>query len=153
MHQGTLFQSTWVTTYPHPLCISVHAAVRKQHGPSIQNAAWAPGPSACVYEQYGALFPPQGLHLPHTTLKFDPLHFRCVEMIKHSTYAELASDLEINKAIRYLRDQDLSAATEVLRSFEKKDSKVASAAANNLAFLYYLVRIFVVTHLQAYVYS
>lgn len=60
-------------------------------------------------------------------------------MIKQSNYAELASDLEINKAIRYLRDQNLTAATEVLKSFEKKDSKVASAAANNLAFLFFLV--------------
>lgn len=65
--------------------------------------------------------------------------FRCVESIKHSVYAELASDLEINKAIELLRQRDLTGAAEVLQAFEKKDSKVASAAANNLAFLNFLV--------------
>uniref|UniRef100_A0A914XBJ9 Intraflagellar transport 88 n=1 Tax=Plectus sambesii TaxID=2011161 RepID=A0A914XBJ9_9BILA len=59
----------------------------------------------------------------------------CVDSIKNSIYAELATDLEINKAIQYLRQGELPAAAEVLKSFEKKDSKVASAAANNLAFL------------------
>ncbi len=54
-------------------------------------------------------------------------------------YAELASDLEINKAIQYLRQGALQEASEVLKAFEKKDSKVASAAANNLAFVNFLV--------------
>lgn len=67
-------------------------------------------------------------------------HCRCVDMIKQSVYAELASDLEINKAIQYLRQQDIKSASEVLQAFEKKDSKVASAAATNLAFLNFLVR-------------
>jgi intraflagellar transport protein 88 len=62
----------------------------------------------------------------------------CVDSIKQSVYAELASDLEINKAIELLRARDLPGAASVLKSFEKKDSKVASAAANNLSFLRFL---------------
>lgn len=64
----------------------------------------------------------------------------CVDAIKQSIYAELSTDLEINKAIQYLRNGNLSSARQILISFDNnKDSKVASAAANNLAFLNLLV--------------
>lgn len=36
------------------------------------------------------------------------LFFRCVEMVKSSQYVELANDLEINKAITYLRQKDFN---------------------------------------------
>ncbi|XP_054256290.1 intraflagellar transport protein 88 homolog isoform X5 [Indicator indicator] len=62
----------------------------------------------------------------------------CVEAVKASHYVELANDLEINKAITYLRQQDFNQALETLKMFEKKDSRVKSAAATNLSFLYYL---------------
>ncbi|KYO44884.1 intraflagellar transport protein 88 homolog isoform X2 [Alligator mississippiensis] len=62
----------------------------------------------------------------------------CVEVVKASHYVELANDLEINKAITYLRQKDFNQAVETLKMFEKKDSRVKSAAATNLAFLYYL---------------
>lgn len=40
----------------------------------------------------------------------------------------------------YLKEKDFGKAAESLKSFEKKDNtKVASTAATNLAFLYYLV--------------
>lgn len=47
---------------------------------------------------------------------------RCVDMVKSSQYVELANDLEINKAITYLRQKDfnqvrVSAALRVLPSF------------------------------------
>jgi intraflagellar transport protein 88 len=63
----------------------------------------------------------------------------CVDAIKQSIYAQLATDLEINKAIQLLKQGDLTGARQVLVSFDTKDSKVASAAANNLAFLNLLV--------------
>nr|XP_045724480.1 intraflagellar transport protein 88 homolog [Mirounga angustirostris] len=63
----------------------------------------------------------------------------CVEVVKASQYVELANDLEINKAITYLRQKDFNQAVETLKMFEKKDSRVKSAAATNLSFLYYLV--------------
>ncbi|MGH0135920.1 UNVERIFIED_CONTAM: hypothetical protein FKN15_061915 [Acipenser sinensis] len=62
----------------------------------------------------------------------------CVEMVKTSMYVELANDLEINKAITYLRQKDFNQAVETLKMFEKKDSRVKSAAATNLSFLYFL---------------
>ncbi|KAK1340689.1 hypothetical protein QTO34_017080 [Cnephaeus nilssonii] len=62
----------------------------------------------------------------------------CVEVVKASQYVELANDLEINKAITYLRQKDFNQAIETLKMFEKKDSRVKSAAATNLSFLYYL---------------
>ncbi|XP_076857925.1 intraflagellar transport protein 88 homolog isoform X2 [Brachyhypopomus gauderio] len=62
----------------------------------------------------------------------------CVDMVKGSQYVELANDLEINKAITYLRQKDFKQAVETLKAFEKKDSRVKSAAATNLSFLYFL---------------
>ncbi|XP_042314236.1 intraflagellar transport protein 88 homolog isoform X2 [Sceloporus undulatus] len=62
----------------------------------------------------------------------------CVEAVKVSQYVELANDLEINKAITYLRQKDFNQAVETLKMFEKKDSRVKSAAATNLSFLYFL---------------
>ncbi|XP_061848430.1 intraflagellar transport protein 88 homolog isoform X2 [Colius striatus] len=62
----------------------------------------------------------------------------CVEVVKASHYVELANDLEITKATTYMRQQDFNQALETLKTFEKKDSRVKSAAATNLSFLYYL---------------
>ncbi|XP_059758977.1 intraflagellar transport protein 88 homolog isoform X7 [Balaenoptera ricei] len=84
---------------------------------------------------------------PHTNLVIEAIkndHLRqmererCVEVVKASQYVELANDLEINKAITYLRQKDFNQAVETLKMFEKKDSSVKSAAATNLSFLYYL---------------
>ncbi|XP_062050508.1 intraflagellar transport protein 88 homolog isoform X4 [Lepus europaeus] len=84
---------------------------------------------------------------PHTNLVIEAIkndHLRqmererCVEVVKASQYVELANDLEINKAITYLRQKDFTQAVDTLKMFEKKDSRVKSAAATNLSFLYYL---------------
>nr|KAF6427664.1 intraflagellar transport 88 [Rousettus aegyptiacus] len=84
---------------------------------------------------------------PHTNLVIEAIkndHLRqmererCVEVVKASQYVELANDLEINKAITYLRQKDFNQAVETLKMFEKKDTRVKSAAATNLSFLYYL---------------
>ncbi|KAJ8314795.1 hypothetical protein KUTeg_006945 [Tegillarca granosa] len=62
----------------------------------------------------------------------------CIEQVKNSQYIDLAHDLEIDKAIMFLKQKDFNQAIETLKSFEKKDSKVASTAATNLSFLYFL---------------
>ncbi|XP_013385188.1 intraflagellar transport protein 88 homolog isoform X2 [Lingula anatina] len=62
----------------------------------------------------------------------------CVDQVKTSNFVELSHDLEIDKALMYLRQKDFHQAVETLKSFEKKDSKVASTAATNLSFLYFL---------------
>lgn len=64
---------------------------------------------------------------------------RCVEAIKESTHNHLADDLEINKAVLFLRQKDVAQATETLRSFEKRSNKMATNAAVNLSTIYYLV--------------
>ena len=64
---------------------------------------------------------------------------RCLEAIKNSSYSELASDLEINKAVMFLRQKNFREALETLKMFEKKETNVASTAATNLSFIYYLV--------------
>jgi intraflagellar transport protein 88 len=62
-----------------------------------------------------------------------------VDAIKASSHSLLASDLEINKAVMFLKQKELSQAADALRAFEKKETKVASAAATNLAFIHFLV--------------
>ncbi|KAK4016574.1 hypothetical protein OUZ56_031534 [Daphnia magna] len=62
----------------------------------------------------------------------------CVEAIKESTHNHLADDLEINKAVLFLRQKDVAQATETLRSFEKRSNKMATNAAVNLSTIYYL---------------
>jgi intraflagellar transport protein 88 len=61
-----------------------------------------------------------------------------VDAIKASNHSLLASDLEINKAVMFLKQKELSQAADALRAFEKKETKVASAAATNLAFIHFL---------------
>ncbi|XP_058247372.1 intraflagellar transport protein 88 homolog isoform X1 [Hemibagrus wyckioides] len=62
----------------------------------------------------------------------------CVDMVKGSQYVELANDLEINKAITFLRQRHFNQAVDTLKAFEKKDSRVKSAAATNLSFIFFL---------------
>ena len=46
----------------------------------------------------------------------------------------------ILQAIMYLRSKDFTKATDILKAFEKKESRLLSTAAANLSFLYILVR-------------
>ncbi|EGD80416.1 hypothetical protein PTSG_11061 [Salpingoeca rosetta] len=62
----------------------------------------------------------------------------CIERVKGSAFSSLASELEITKAITYLKLKDVKAAAKVLKSFEKKESNMLSTAATNLSFLYIL---------------
>ncbi|KAF0300600.1 Intraflagellar transport protein 88 [Amphibalanus amphitrite] len=62
----------------------------------------------------------------------------CVDTLKNSQHSELANDLEINKAVMYLRQRDFRAAIDTLKVFDKVDTKVASHASTNLAFLFFL---------------
>lgn len=63
----------------------------------------------------------------------------CVTAIKNSIFFPLAADLEINKAVMYLKQQNMTEAIDTLKIFEK-ESKIASSAATNLSFIYYLVK-------------
>ncbi|XP_044763859.1 intraflagellar transport protein 88 homolog [Coccinella septempunctata] len=61
----------------------------------------------------------------------------CVATIKKSEYARLASELEINKAVMFLKQKQLPEAVNTLKAFEK-DSNIAINAAVNLSFIYFL---------------
>ncbi|KAI9338744.1 hypothetical protein BDR26DRAFT_862707 [Obelidium mucronatum] len=61
-----------------------------------------------------------------------------IDIIKSSPHAEIASELEIAKAIQFLKSKDFSKAIETLKSFEKKDPKLVGTASTNLSFLYFL---------------
>jgi intraflagellar transport protein 88 len=63
---------------------------------------------------------------------------RCIDLVKNSSYANLAHDLEIQKALVYLKAKNFNMAIETLKDFERRDVKVASSAATNLSFLYFL---------------
>lgn len=64
----------------------------------------------------------------------------CVETIKNSYFSPLAVDLELKKAVIYLKQDDIQQAIETLKYFEKKESNIAINAAINLSFIYILVR-------------
>ncbi|KAI3409988.1 Tetratricopeptide repeat [Globodera pallida] len=59
----------------------------------------------------------------------------CVQSIRHSVYASLATELEMNKVVEQLRHGELDQAVEELLVFNNKENKVASAASNNLALI------------------
>lgn len=53
-------------------------------------------------------------------------------------FPHLASEVEIAKAIAYLRRKQFDRAIEVFKSFEKKDAALMAKAATNLSFLYFI---------------
>lgn len=60
----------------------------------------------------------------------------CIEVIKSSNFAWLANALELNKALVYLRQNDIQQAVETLSFYEKKDPEMAVNALTNLMFIY-----------------
>jgi intraflagellar transport protein 88 len=60
-----------------------------------------------------------------------------IESLKQD-YAVIASEMEIKKAVTYLRKKQFDKAIEVFKSFEKKDHALKAKAATNLSFLYFL---------------
>ncbi|XP_077473991.1 intraflagellar transport protein 88 homolog isoform X1 [Stigmatopora argus] len=62
----------------------------------------------------------------------------CVDLVKNSPYAELANDLQLKKAMTFFRQMHFDQAMKILKEVAKQDSKVKSAAANNLSSLFIL---------------
>lgn len=60
----------------------------------------------------------------------------CVEIIKNSNYPTLANELELNKAIMYLKQHEIQQAIETLKYYEKKEPAIAANAVINLTFIY-----------------
>lgn len=64
----------------------------------------------------------------------------CVEIIKNSSYPMLANELELNKAIMYLKQHEVQQAIETLKYYEKKEPAIAANAVINLTFIYIQMR-------------
>jgi hypothetical protein len=61
-----------------------------------------------------------------------------VSIIRDGPNFDLAADIEMIKAIDYLKNKEFSLAVQTLKSFENKDIKMVGTAATNLSFLYLL---------------
>lgn len=61
-----------------------------------------------------------------------------ISVIKASPYSTSQSEVEICKALAYLKKKDLEKAIETLKEFEKKDKVVMAKAATNISFLYFM---------------
>ncbi|CAB3400424.1 unnamed protein product [Caenorhabditis bovis] len=59
----------------------------------------------------------------------------CIESLKQSVHAALATELEMTKAGELMKKGDIDGAVEVLKVFNAQDPKTASAASNNLCML------------------
>jgi len=65
-----------------------------------------------------------------------------LEALKAAEYPTIESELEIAKAIYFIKKKDFEKAIELFKGFEKKDKVKMAIAANNISFLYYLERDF-----------
>lgn len=63
----------------------------------------------------------------------------CLEAVKASRHAGLAGDLDLDKVMAMLRSRDVKSATDLLMSFQDREPRIASCAANNLSIIHYLV--------------
>lgn len=67
----------------------------------------------------------------------------CIEVIKTSSLSWLANELELNKALVYLRQNEVSQAIETLQMHGKKSEESMTASALiNLSFIHINVRFF-----------
>lgn len=75
---------------------------------------------------------------PMLELSFAEGYDWCIDQVRRSRYGELAAELEITKAVTYLKMKDFKKAVATLKNFENTESKMQSTAGTNLAFLYFL---------------
>jgi len=61
-----------------------------------------------------------------------------LELIKNSNFSELESEIEICKAMSFLKRKNIDLSIETLKGFEKKDKSIMARASLNISFLYFL---------------
>ncbi|RKP21372.1 TPR-like protein [Rozella allomycis CSF55] len=61
-----------------------------------------------------------------------------IDVIRSSPLIEFAGELDISKAMQYLKCEEYDKAIECLKNYEKRDQKLISTAATNISFLYFL---------------
>jgi len=58
--------------------------------------------------------------------------------LKSSYFPEAESEVEICKALAFLKKKDMEKSIQTLRNFEKKDKILMGRVATNISFLYFL---------------
>lgn len=61
-----------------------------------------------------------------------------IEALKTANLPEVESEMEIAKAIHYIKTKEIERAIESFKAFEKKDKIMMAMASNNISFLYFL---------------
>ena len=61
-----------------------------------------------------------------------------LDNLKTQGHDDIASEMEIHKAVTFMHKKDFGQAVEVLKGFEKKDKGLMVRAATNLSFIYFL---------------
>ena len=61
-----------------------------------------------------------------------------LETLKQSYFPEVESEVEICKAMAFLKKKNMEKSIETLKSFEKKDKVMMGRVATNISFLYFL---------------
>jgi intraflagellar transport protein 88 len=61
-----------------------------------------------------------------------------LDTLKNSYFPEVESEVEICKAMAYLKKKEMEKSIEVLRNFERKDKIMMARVATNISFLYFL---------------
>lgn len=74
---------------------------------------------------------------PYVGTSFDEGITWCIDCTRSSRHVDLVPDMEIIKAVTFLKMKELSKAVQTLKAFEKVESRMQSAAATNLSFLYF----------------
>jgi len=59
------------------------------------------------------------------------------EMLRAQSQQSLATEMEIAKALHFMRSKEFDKAIETLKSYEKKDQTLVAHAATNLSFIYF----------------
>ena len=60
-----------------------------------------------------------------------------VETLRAQSHFELATEMEIAKALYYMRSRQFEQAIETLKSYENKEQQLVAYAATNLSFIYF----------------
>ena len=58
--------------------------------------------------------------------------------MKSSSYPEAENEIDICKAMAYLKKKNIEKSIETLKGFEKKDKLIMARIATNISFLYFL---------------
>ena len=61
-----------------------------------------------------------------------------IEDLKAANLPEVESEMEIAKAIHFIKNKEIEKAIENFKAFEKKDKIMMAMASNNISFLYFL---------------